>query len=189
MKITSWLSGLRALRLSLSVSFSLGLGLLQVTSVEAQAGIADTQEGREIIGHYIYYFARNVDWPEATFKSSSSPFWVCVLGRDSLGLEVSDRLQKGRVGRHKIRLKYLSPDEPGGLRQCQIVFIDETYAHTIKEIIKPLDNLPILTVSDAEGFAAQGGMVGFVGRGKQVAMQLNRTVIERAQLKLGTLLR
>ncbi|BFM14233.1 hypothetical protein R50073_04160 [Maricurvus nonylphenolicus] len=184
MRITSWLAGGRTLGLSLSVLLS----ILQVAMVEARAGVADTQEGREIIGHYIYYFARNVDWPETVFKSSGSPFWVCMVGKESLGLEVSKRLQKGRVGRHRIRLKHFNLDQLGGLRQCQIVFIDETHAHTIKEIIKPLDNLPILTVSDAEGFAAQGGMVGFVGRGKQVAMQLNRTVIERAQLKLGALL-
>ena len=189
MKMTSWLSGIRALGLSLSVLLSLGLSLLQVASVEARAGVADTQEGREIIGHYIYYFARNVDWPEAAFKSSGSPFWVCMIGDESLGVKVSARLQGGRVGRHRIRLKHLNLEELEKLQQCQIVFIDETHALTIKEIIKPLDNLPILTVSDAEGFAAQGGMVGFVGRGKQVAMQLNRTVIERAQLKLGALLK
>ncbi len=182
MKIKPWPVKLGVLGFCVSVLW------LVVPDARASA-VSDSQPGRELIGRYIHYFARNVSWPDAVFDASRAPFLVCMVGGDMLGVNVSTNLHGGRVKQHRIRVRRVEQGDVELLRSCQIVLIDKRAASSIKEIIKPLDNLPVLTVSDAEGFAAQGGMIGFVGRGEQVAMQLNRTVIERAQLELGVLLK
>lgn len=182
MKIKPWPVMLGVLGFCVSVLW------LAVPDARASA-VSDSQPGRELIGRYIHYFARNVSWPDAVFDASGAPFLVCMVGGDMLGVAVSADLLKERIRKQRIRIRRVELDDLSQLQSCQIVLIDKRAASSIKEIIKPLDNLPVLTVSDAEGFAAQGGMIGFVGRGKQVAMQLNRTVIERAQLELGVLLK
>jgi YfiR/HmsC-like len=182
MKIRPWAMMLGVLGICVSVLW------LGVSDARASA-VSDSQPGRELIGRYVHYFARNVSWPDKVFGASGAPFLVCMVGGDMLGVNVSANLHKGRVRKHRIRVREVERSDVGLLRSCQIVLIDKRAASSIKEIIKPLDNLPVLTVSDADGFAAQGGMIGFVGRGEQVAMQLNRTVIERAQLELGVLLK
>ena len=43
----------------------------------------------------------------------------------------------------------------------------------------------VLTVSDAEGFARDGGMVGFVREGMQLRFDINREAARRGQLRLS----
>jgi hypothetical protein len=52
--------------------------------------------------------------------------------------------------------------------------------------VKGLAGLPVLTVGDLDKFAQHGGMVGFLGKGRKVALAINKKRLEDAGLKASS---
>ena len=48
-----------------------------------------------------------------------------------------------------------------------------------------LNGVPALTISDIDGFAAQGGMIGFATRDGKLSFQVNPAASGRAGLEIG----
>lgn len=139
--------------------------------------LSDSDSGRKLIASYLMSFAKHVHWPDSAFASPVAPFVICVLGSDPLRGQLDTELRGQSVGRRRFRTKLIEAPVEVASAGCHQVFISAIERPRIKEILQPLDNLTVLTVSDMEGFAASGGMIGFVGKDGRVAMHINRTVL------------
>ena len=71
-----------------------GLRLVVAALALAMAG-APTAAGADtnpleyaVKAAYLYKFAPFVEWPAAAFASPSSPFQLCILGRDPFGAQL-----------------------------------------------------------------------------------------------------
>lgn len=139
--------------------------------------LSDTYNGRKVLADFMVGLAKHVTWPDEVFAGSRSDFVVCVLGPDpfegSLGAKFGDR----RVGLRDIAVRLLAQVPKEGFDGCHQLFIAAGLRAEVKEILERLDNLKVLSVSDMEGFASAGGMVGVVGTGNRVSMQINRTAL------------
>lgn len=164
--------------------FALCIGLMSVHS-GVYAAITDSVAGRRAFASYIVYFARYIDWPQEAFQSPRSPFMVCVLGEDPLGPVLDSKLRFKEVRDRAFRITRLGSGNLEAAQTCHILIVGASEAAIIKEILSSLDNLSVLTISDVDGFAASGGMIGFVGSGRAMSMQLNRTMLSRARFKVA----
>ena len=72
------------------------------------------------------------------------------------------------------------------MKGCQIVFISKSERGNIPGIIAGLAGTNIMTVSDAEGFAKQGGVLGFIMQGDQVRFEINTSAAKRAGIKIDS---
>ena len=55
----------------------------------------------------------------------------------------------------------------------------------ITRVVAAVDATPVLTVSDAPGFAMHGGMVGFTSQGDRVHFEVNLAHAEKTGLRLS----
>lgn len=70
------------------------------------------------------------------------------------------------------------------LKGCQIIFIANSEKEKVPAIIESLAGANVLTVGESEGFAKQGGMIGFVMENDLVRFEINTGATRQAGLKI-----
>jgi hypothetical protein len=114
----------------------------------------------EVKAAYLTRLAPFVVWPPGVFAGPSAPLALCVQGDDPFG-GVLDRLAADQsVGTHPLvvrRTPRLAVDSG-----CQVAFIAGSSAQTQAAALKAVENLPVLTVTDADGEGGGKGIVHLV---------------------------
>ena len=122
----------------LAVCFHFALG---AANVRAQG---PAEEIKKKAG-FLKLFRDYTKWPPGEGDS----FKLGILGQDSFG-DALDSLNPKRSANVQ------------DLKDCQMIFISKSEAARIPAILAALEGLKILTVGETEGFAKEGGMIGFV---------------------------
>ena len=149
------------------------------------AARAETPESREysVKTAFLYNFAKFVDWPPQSFKNEASHFVLGIVGDDPFGpaLEtLKDKTVKGR----KLVIRKLSRLE--NLEDCHMLFISGSEKGNLRAILGAAKNHNLLTVSDIERFAGQGGMIGLVTAGSNVVFEINLDTVQQSKLKFSS---
>ena len=153
---------------------------------------AQAEEGRrgdvrrEVMVDYIVHFAHHLQWPIEVFSGTGAPFRICVMGEDQLVAPLNERLRRHRIQGRMVALEKVNGGELMRARKCQIVVMAGMDRDSLSKAISALEFFPVLTVSDQERFVLLGGMVEFAGSGSSMALQLNKTRLDRAELKEGS---
>jgi hypothetical protein len=164
---------------------SLFLALLLIFSSFTSEMQAETHRSREYLvkAAFLYNFAKFVEWPEGTFSDETSPLVLCILGDDPFGDSIDSIKGKTIMGR-ELRIKRLSDEEEIG--SCHIVFVSESERGRLSYIIRKARRLNVLTVSDINGFAGRGGIIGFTKRENKVRFDINVEAAEGSKLKISS---
>jgi len=155
------------------------------TSAQAAPLLSDSAAGRRVMVDYIVHFAHHVQWPIEVFSGTGAPFRICVMGGDEMRDPLAERLSHHRVAGRPVALERVAMGELMRARSCQILVLGTMERASLVKAVGALEFFPVLTVSDADRFAATGGIVGFTGSGDHMALQLNKTMLDRAELKMG----
>jgi hypothetical protein len=162
-------------------------GLLAAAGVGRERGVA-AQAAKaseyQVKAVFLFNFAQFVDWPAEAFPASDAPVVICVLGTDPFGAALDQTVRDERLGSRPFQVqRYQTVDE---MKTCHILFIGRAEAARPEVILAALKNRPILTVSDADGFARRGGMVRFVTDRNRIRLQLNLAATEAAHLTISS---
>ncbi|WKD48876.1 YfiR family protein [Microbulbifer spongiae] len=162
--------------------------LLSLTApgVQAAVQLSETPLGRRVMVDYIVHFAYHLQWPVNAFDNRNAPFRVCLMGGDSLGEPLQERLRNQRIDGRRTEFEKVDLKQMLRARKCQIVVLGPMARANLLKALVALEYFPVLTVSDAERFAATGGMIEFADSGGEVAVRMNKTMLEKAELKMGT---
>jgi len=141
---------------------------------------------------YLYKFAPFVAWPPAVFASSSSPFQLCILGRDPFGAALDQAVSGQRVDGHPVAVRRLERvDAASG---CHILYLGVSRAQTTAEAVRAVRGAPILTVGD--GDRDGGAIIKFIVKDQRVRFNIdvaaaaaNRMTISSKLLALATSVR
>ncbi|MFD1215651.1 MULTISPECIES: YfiR family protein [Microbulbifer] len=156
-----------------------------MSPARAAGQLSDTELGRRVMVDYIVHFAHHLQWPVEVFTGTGARFRICVMGDDELVAPLRKRFHRHRVQGRMAELEKVKDGELIYARSCQIVIMDNLDSTSLLQTVGALEFFPVLTVSDAERFAVIGGMVQFAGQGANMALQLNKTRLDRAELKMG----
>ena len=172
------------MRRTISIGWFAGLLLLGWPSC-APVALAEqkTYNEFEVKAAMLYRFTQFVTWPSNTFAERTSPLVLGVVGDDSLKkyLDVFNGAQsQGR----KLIIRRFSADE--AYDNCHIIYISDSEQRRVKEVLKPLATKPVLTVSDINGFAHQGGMMGMVSKGQKINFEINTNASAEAGLTMSS---
>jgi YfiR/HmsC-like len=132
---------------------------------------------------FIYNFAKYTEWPASTFGTPRDPVVLCVFASDAYGPAlgtIDGRPVQGRTMRVR---RSVRPDE---LKSCQMLFVAESDERRVPELMRAVKGSPVLTMSDSEGFAEAGGMIGLVNTGERVQLQINHDATQRSGLKVSS---
>lgn len=136
----------------------------------------------EVKAAFLVNFAGFVHWPAAAFANAAAPFVVCVAGSDPFGGAFEPFEQK-RVAERSLVVRPVDPTAalPGN---CQILFVAKSEGARLPELLGALGKAAVLTVSDLEGFAGNGGMIQFhLGDGK-IRFEINQPAAEAVGLRI-----
>jgi hypothetical protein len=164
--------------------FALFCTLLLLTLPPCAKGQASTKiDARQVEAAFLSNFARYISWPGNTFDDDHSPWQICILGNDPFG-DILEKTLNGRIeqGRHFAVSRITDVAQAS---KCQILYIAYKLSVSRRAAIKKLQNLPVLTVSNAPEFLLEGGMIQF-DVGDYVKFSVNLDQARAASLSIQT---
>lgn len=180
---------LHHLRLTLSATrrrwllgvICLGLAGAWVTAVH---GAAAPVSEYELKAAFLYNFTKFVDWPPKAFPVADGPIVIGIVGQDPFGKTIDDLVRGEVVHDRAIIVKRVPLD--GDIRTCHVLFISRSERAQLPGLLSQLKDSSVLTVSDMDHFADQGGMVDLVLENKAVKIEINPAAAERAGLQMSS---
>ena len=166
------------------LKFALPVMLVMLLSCVSAFSLADEHQTTEykVKAAFLYNFSRFITWPEHASRDDGK-FNLCILGGDPFG-ELLDALGGKSVQNNSLEIKRL--DNLDQSHVCQIIFVSQTGASDIENIMSTLKDLPALTVSDIEGFTARGGIIEFKLVDKKVRFNINIDAANHAGLTISS---
>jgi hypothetical protein len=158
-------------------------GLLAAMLLAAPAlAVADEAQISEyrVKSAFLYNFSRFVTWPEATLQDRTD-FSLCVMGTDPFGAQL-DKLSGKAVHNRTLVVRRLN--SLAMVDDCHLVYIGEDTMPT--DILLLVRELPVLTVSDAEDFIEQGGIIQFKLIQSKVRFRINMDAANSAGLRISS---
>jgi hypothetical protein len=131
---------------------------------------------------FIYNFAKFTEWPDAI--AAPEPFVMCVLGDAAVG----DALERAVLGRvlagHRIVTARVAA---GGPKQvCHVLYVSGVSAAQAGQAVSELRDVPVLTISDVEGFMEVGGIAQFFFEHGQLRFRIHLESARRARLQISS---
>jgi hypothetical protein len=168
---------------------SWGLARLFLVLLIGWASPAGAQESRkleyEVKAACLVKFGIFVDWTtnKTATAANPRPFVIGILGADPFGADFDAAVQKEKIGGRPVQLR--RAQSPADLDDCQMVFISSSEEATLAKWFTYFKGKGVLTVGESPGFAASGGMIGFVKVDGKVRFEINSSVAEKSGLRVS----
>lgn len=141
------------------------------------------QREYEIKAAYLYNFINYIDWPENAFPTPGGTITIGVVGENPIGTAL-DVLNGKQVKGRTLALKQIT--DPKDFDQCQIVFISSSEKARLPELLGKLKDSRVLSVSEIDGFAEQGGIINFISEHNKVRFEINPDAARRLGLNISS---
>lgn len=130
---------------------------------------------------YLVNFIRFIQWPTDSFANAGdNRFKLCVIGDDPL-LPLLRRFDGRNIKGRRIELVVPADAESA----CHMTYIGLSEEGALPRWLQLLESRNTLTVSDAQGFAQAGGMLGFSLEEGRVTVEINVGQINRAGFEVS----
>jgi hypothetical protein len=143
-----------------------------------------TSREYQVKAAFLFNFAQFVEWPATAFTNADEPFQIGVLGEDPFGAALEETVQGEAINGHKIIV--LHSRHIADLKDCQMIFVSGSEKGQVKDILSQLNSAAVLTVSDIDNFAANGGIINFFRDGTKVRFAINPLAAQHEGLKLSS---
>jgi hypothetical protein len=160
----------------------LAMALLLASKVATHAQDISTEYKFKAV--FLFHFTQFVDWPSNTFPDPQAPLVIGILGDDPFGNFLNATVQGENVNGHRLVVeRYHSPDD---IKNCQVLFISSSEEPRLGRTLAGLKGKTVLTVSDIENFAEDGGIIGFVTVQNKIHFEINTDAAHDANLTLSS---
>ena len=119
---------------------------------------------------YLYKIIKFIEWPQNAFSEPNSTFKLCVVGENPFGTYFYGLMDQ-KIQGHTLHIEHRSTYEK--LTECHMLYIAITEKPVIIKLIKQLQYLPILTISDSPNFVKNQGMIGFIVQQNRIGFEIN----------------
>lgn len=150
-----------------------------ITICASTSASAATKENAVKAG-FIYNFTKFVTWPANA--PASKNFHLCIIEHDRLDGSL-EALYGKLVGSKPLILRRDMDTEE--VTSCHMVFITEDNKHSVEDILKKFEGLPVVTVSDSQNFTRRGGMIGLIRDGNRVGFVVNMEPVNAVGLHIS----
>jgi len=166
------------------------LGLASIASIATVALLlipvpGSTQDVTEpaLKAAFVYNFAKFTEWPAAVVPPAAESFILCVVG-DSAVADALERLVKGRVLAGHSMAVHKSPGAPE--QACHVLYVSGLTAVQATQLVAKHRDLPVLTISDSEGFTELGGIAQFFFEHGLLRFNIDVVSARRAHLQISS---
>jgi hypothetical protein len=160
------------------------LGLLSVFGMSVAAQASAPSREYQVKAVFLFNFAQFVDWPPAVFTEESTPLAICVLGSDPFGSYLDDIVRGEQVKSRRLTVqRFRSPED---IRGCQVLFVSRSEGRNLAKTLASAREIDALTVSDADDFAARGGMIQLTTESGKIRIKINVNAAKASSLVISS---
>ncbi len=143
----------------------------------------ETAQEFQLKAIWLQSIVKFIDWPWGSeIYDASKPFIIGILGYTPMKEKIYEIYTRGKqpILDKKVELREIS--NPNQVLSCHLLFISPSTKYRLSKIISLIQNQPILTVSDTEGFADRGVHINFVIRQRKLCFEVNQREMKNAAL-------
>jgi len=133
---------------------------------------------------FLFNFVQFVDWPPSATQDSQPSLLIGILGDDPFGTFLDEIVRGERLGARSIQVRRYR--RIADIEECNILFISRSENERVPEILSAVKNRPVLTVSDGDGFASQGGIIQFFTDKNRIRIRINLDAAQAANLTISS---
>jgi hypothetical protein len=147
----------------------------------ADAGGIDAAPDVSVKAAFLYNFVKFVEWPAL---SPGAPIVACFIGNNGVGVVFADIVRGKNIGGHA--LEATQPQTSAAWHSCNVLFIPDAETALSTAGLDAIKTMPVLTVSDGNGFAQAGGIIELYVEGGRMRFAINVDAAERSGLHISS---
>ncbi len=168
-----WTVGLEVSWVRRSVA---GIAILAVCVIAAFASAQNRVSEYDVKAAYLFNFGKFVRLTPPDADINRQSFEICIVGVDSLGHTLDELTANEQLDGKPVRVARLKAAVEA--RGCSIVYISASEGNRVRNDLDALRGQPVLTVSDADSFLENGGMIQFLIQAKHVRFAVNLDAVK-----------
>lgn len=135
--------------------------------------------------HLIVNVINNTEWPDGN-KAEFDTFTISIIGQSAFADKLKQFAAQELKPTKNVAIKSVSAEDD--ISGSNMVIVSENDLTVLANVLKKVENKPILTVSDVEGFARYGIILEMApagdGSGK-IEYSINKMVLRKSGLKIS----
>ena len=163
--------------------FRLFWAAVTTTSLLSTRASAQTATAATITSAFLYNFAKFTEWPADTLATGQR-IALCVIGDNAVADALELTIKGHAIESHELTVEIVKADGP--LRSCHLLYVSGLDAKRSLQLIESLKTAPVFTASDADKFAALGGVAQLTLENGRMRFAINVTAAQRARLQLSS---
>lgn len=131
----------------------------------------------------IKHFFDFIKWPPG--NSTSGQFVFGIIGDTPISEQAEKLYKQITIPEKEISVKTISNADLADLAQlkeCNVLIIGNIAAEQLKEILSKIEDLPILSISDTDGFAEIGVLINLFKIENKVKFEINYSAVKKSGL-------
>jgi len=164
-------------------------GLLALSLGVAPVG-AGAQQAEAVRAAFVLNFLKFAEWPAATRADSSTALVIAAVGDDAQSAALLAGLNGKEIQGRRIEVRVFRDAEQWRREGAgsQALFITPAAPAAWQELRAEIAGQPVLTICEAPGFCAQGGMLNLYEEDNRIRFEANPAAADHAGLKLRSTL-
>lgn len=143
-----------------------------------QSKASNATKADKVKAAIVYKLTKFVTWP-----GKKQTLALCIVGSGAINSELLKINHKFSMGR-RISVTHKTPTAPLE-KLCDIVYIHNSPPNVVSGILQKLNNESVLTISDSENFAYQGGVIGLIRTGSRIQFAISQSASKNASLSIN----
>lgn len=157
-----------------------------VISCLSYGNLAFAQEGQpteaQVKAAFVYNFGKFVEWPSDRFGGRY--FIIGIYGDDDFAQVLANVVAGKFIYEKPVAVKRFSKMED--IAGCHILFVGYSAKDNLTKLFNFVHKIPVLTVSDMQGFADRSGMINFRRVGNNIRFEINVNAAQQTGLKISS---
>ncbi len=152
----------------------------------AAPSIAVGQESRSapanaITAAFLFNFAKFTEWP---VLPPGAPLVFCAVGDENVAGALDETVQGKNISGHAAVVR--RPENSAAWKDCHVLFLGSGEAGRAVSDLVAIRTLPVLTVSDSQGFSQAGGIIELYPERGRMRFAINVDAAARSGLRLSS---
>jgi hypothetical protein len=160
-----------------------GISVATALALPLASGPVAAADPQTVKAEMVVNIAKFVRWPDQVNIKNQGQLVFSILGEDDLAAALAGVLSTKTINGREVFVRFIR--RPQDARGSQMLFVSANEMTRLPEVLAALEGSSCLTVADAEGFIAQGGMIDFTRGTDHARFEINLGRAERAGLKVS----
>jgi YfiR/HmsC-like len=132
----------------------------------------------------LFRFAQFIEWPPEAFKDANDTLNFCTFGADPFDGALDETVAGKKIEGRAIRVQHLRGSE--NVKGCQLLFVGARESKRIPAVLASARDSSVVTVGESDGFAQEGGVIGFILEENKIRFEINVQAARHAGIKISS---